>query len=366
MGVSTWGQQYGPGQGAGTVVPVDLATRPPVPDRPALGPSPIFGAEGGPPRKPPTNRLALASLLCGLVGGWGVSVVLAIVALRQIPRRRERGEHLAVIALVLSALWGVVGLCLLAGSYGVHQDLPAGPAPGQVNSMDLRVGDCFDKPAASTSLYVTAVRCAQPHDAEVLLRIDLPDLTYPGVSAFRELSGECADHREDVLDPNLNYPGLDIRYLYPAAQSWNAGQRSMVCFFRADSGRLTGPVGASGRALTADQQRYVDAVTYYNQLMGEIDTDPPPAWTDLRVLAGQMRQVESTELARLTARPWPADVQVLVDALVAQDRVELPYWQQAATATTEDTVDRAVDEAMQHSGNDEATAVRTALHLANG
>jgi Domain of unknown function (DUF4190)/Domain of unknown function (DUF1707) len=59
-----------------------------------------------PVRVPPTNGLAIASLICGLTFGIGAvpAVILGHVAHGQIRRNGERGEGLAIAGLVLGYL----------------------------------------------------------------------------------------------------------------------------------------------------------------------------------------------------------------------------------------------------------------------
>jgi hypothetical protein len=58
-----------------------------------------------PPPNPRRNRLAIAALCVSFLPQVVVSAVIAVVALVQIRRRRERGRALAVTALILSVGW---------------------------------------------------------------------------------------------------------------------------------------------------------------------------------------------------------------------------------------------------------------------
>ena len=60
-----------------------------------------------PVRVPPTNGMAIASLICGLAFGVGAipAVILGHLAHGQIKRNGERGEGLAIAGLVLGYLW---------------------------------------------------------------------------------------------------------------------------------------------------------------------------------------------------------------------------------------------------------------------
>ncbi len=75
----------------------------------------------GPPYRPyqpsKTNALAVASLVCGILWGFGLlalaAIILGAVARRQIAERGESGSGLATAGLVLGTL-GVLGTILLS------------------------------------------------------------------------------------------------------------------------------------------------------------------------------------------------------------------------------------------------------------
>ncbi|RSN54682.1 DUF4190 domain-containing protein [Actinomadura sp. WAC 06369] len=79
----------------------------------------------GPPSAPPTNGMATASMVCGLIGivFCGFTSILAIifghVAQSQIRRTREGGSGMATAGLVMgyivTAIWGLVWLLYFIG-----------------------------------------------------------------------------------------------------------------------------------------------------------------------------------------------------------------------------------------------------------
>jgi Domain of unknown function (DUF4190) len=78
-------------------------------------PAPGYSAYGSPAQK--TNSMAIASLVCSLVGflcwlGSIVGIVLGIVAINQIKQTREDGQGLAVAGIAIGALSLIVGLIL--------------------------------------------------------------------------------------------------------------------------------------------------------------------------------------------------------------------------------------------------------------
>ena len=61
------------------------------------------------PKAGTTNGFAIAGFVLCLLGGSLLGVVFAIVALSQIPRNQQKGQGLAIAALVITAVWIVIG-----------------------------------------------------------------------------------------------------------------------------------------------------------------------------------------------------------------------------------------------------------------
>jgi hypothetical protein len=80
-------------------------------------PAPEYSAYGSPARK--TNSMAIASLVCSLVGflcwlGSIAGIVLGIVAINQIKQSREDGQGLAIAGIAIGALSLIVGVIFFA------------------------------------------------------------------------------------------------------------------------------------------------------------------------------------------------------------------------------------------------------------
>lgn len=89
----------------------------PMPVAVAGAPTAAFAPYGyaGPPGYPvrPTNGLAVASLILGIVGGGVIAVILGHVAKSQIRRTGEAGDGMATAGLILGYFWLVIGLILI-------------------------------------------------------------------------------------------------------------------------------------------------------------------------------------------------------------------------------------------------------------
>ena len=205
-----------------------------------------------------------------------------------------------------------------------------------------------------------------PHFGEVYAVEPLPGTNYPGTSTVQATGHvKCPDDSAKWLTPGLNYPDVTTAFLFPQADSWLHGDRTIKCFYhRIDGAKMTGHVKDLGVPYTADQKRYLDAVAPYDKIVDE--EEDVSTWTEARDIAVRSVPVVQQEIAALQAGPWPAAAQPAIDKLVTAKQQELADRQRAAAATDEDSVYDALDDADSHDGTDEARAVRTALHLPTG
>ncbi len=106
----------------------------------------------------------------------------------------------------------------------------------------LEEGDCFDDPEVSTDIRaVPPVACDQPHDNEVFATFDLVGATYPGGEALEDeaLAG-CTDRFPGQVDARFAEADLVIGVLVPTRDSWEDGDREVVCVVSSPDGLLTG------------------------------------------------------------------------------------------------------------------------------
>ena len=216
-----------------------------------LGP-PVQAYPGGPygPSGPPdasgrTNGFAIASFVLGLVGVVLLSLIFGIIALRQIPRRRQRGRGLAIAGLAVSGGWVVllVSLILLGtattpgkqSGTGPTASPSAGPSGTQTaNVFSLRTGECFQNPPASQTVlgitYVTVVPCTTPHNAQVFVQFAATGGSYPGSAALkRQADLGCHTRITGTVQNSKITDTMTLRYLYPLPTSWADGHRTITC-----------------------------------------------------------------------------------------------------------------------------------------
>jgi hypothetical protein len=211
---------------------------------------------------------AITSLVTGILGFacclWAVGIGFGIAALRTIPRRNQRGRGMAIAGIVLSCLWVVLSVVLVAtGAVGRAKqhgafDLPApsvsasGLLPGRETIYDLKPGDCFDKPddSATSAYEVSSKPCWGPHYGEVYALATLDDSSFPGdQQVLHEADQGCSAKMTDYLGATATLPdAVKIRFFHPTASTWtNPSHHFATCFFTGANGKLSGSVrtGAS-------------------------------------------------------------------------------------------------------------------------
>jgi hypothetical protein len=115
---------------------------------------------------------------------------------------------------------------------------------------DLKAGDCFNLPTATTFQTVETRPCAEAHTGEVFhtAEYDGRELTVPisfALSGFVETS--CGPAFQAYVGKSIDEsPDLTIGYLYPTGDAWSDGDRTITCYIaRADEGTMTGSLKAS-------------------------------------------------------------------------------------------------------------------------
>jgi hypothetical protein len=125
-------------------------------------------------------------------------------------------------ALALGAL-----LLTLSGCAVVSDAL----GPGETIVFDISVGECLNDAAETGDVStVPVVDCDKPHDSEVYAVIVMDDAEYPGDQAVvRRADEECRAEFESFI----GVPAAESRYmfnaLYPTENSWNGGDREILC-----------------------------------------------------------------------------------------------------------------------------------------
>jgi Domain of unknown function (DUF4190)/Septum formation len=194
----------------------------PAPYPPSGYPQPYPPYPYPPPFRPTTSGFAIASLVCGIVGGILLSVIFGIVALGKTKPGGQRGRGMAIGGLVLSAVWAMVIAVAIA--------FVALSPTRMVSAQDIKVGDCFaDLPTGNRIASVNTVSCDRPHVAEVAGVVTIPDGPFPGDSGFSAYGKQCKESLAAYSATALLDPDIDLAVMKPTQDSWQHGDRAMVC-----------------------------------------------------------------------------------------------------------------------------------------
>jgi hypothetical protein len=244
--------------------------QPPYPGQPApqqpgpsqYGQQPQYGGQppyGGPPQQPGqpygmppmapiqgipqqqyqgpkqgTNGLAIASLILGIIGVILFSVILGVIALRQVKERNQNGRGLAVAGLVISGCWVLLfGVGLIVAI--TTDDEPSRDASGQVTTPTnvqpdkLKVGDCVESiDEAKVVRGMKLVPCSGPNGGEVYANYELPAGKWPGLSSVQTQAEQGCVDKWKATKRQMDDKS-DIFYLHPIESSWSLGDRGVTC-----------------------------------------------------------------------------------------------------------------------------------------
>lgn len=209
--------------------------------------------QAAPASRPPIDRLAIATLVTGGLGGaflpvvfGAMSFILGAASLRRIRAGERRGMGFVLTGWALCLAGVAVGI-----GFATYQNVtqparnPDGAvtAAGQVMPLDLLVGDCVKLPSATEGIVRTVVvtDCAQPHNSQVIAILKADFTTYPGDDALTNHAlDECSAEATTFLgteDSRLRV----ITFVAPEAE-WNRGEHSEICLLADMRSDFTGDV----------------------------------------------------------------------------------------------------------------------------
>lgn len=188
-----------------------------------------------------TNGFAITAFVLGLLGfallSALLSVIFGIMALNKIKHRPQRGKGLAIAGLCLSGLWVIGAIALIA--VNVQSASQRSATTGQITKsgnldvLSLRTGDCFQNPSGnqppSELQQLTAVPCTTAHNAQVIAQLPVSGSAYPGATAFKAQAAPGCNAKLAGLDQSKLTESMNLIFLYPEPQAWDAGQRVISC-----------------------------------------------------------------------------------------------------------------------------------------
>ncbi len=99
--------------------------------------------------------------------------------------------------------------------------------------LQLEVGTCFDDPSGSYDEVseVPIVDCDQPHQNEVFANQDLTGSEFPGVEQVKNRADAvCLENFASYVGIAYEDSIYEIGTLYPTPETWDIGDREVICF----------------------------------------------------------------------------------------------------------------------------------------
>lgn len=116
---------------------------------------------------------------------------------------------------------------------------------GATEASQVRSGECLTEiPDSSRVLYVKTVSCDQPHKGEVFAVLPLPDGDFPGDAAVVKYADQCGPALTRHAPDATAESGIELFVLYPTADSWQRGDRTVTCIATSKDPR-TGKIGSA-------------------------------------------------------------------------------------------------------------------------
>lgn len=121
----------------------------------------------------------------------------------------------------------------------------------EADVFSLKVGDCLNQQASEDAEEVSSVPtvpCAEPHDSEAYAATDMADGEYPGDQAVMDQADTfCYDEFATFVGLSYDESELDLASFFPTPESWEEGDREIMCFVSSPDGQVTGTLAAAAR-----------------------------------------------------------------------------------------------------------------------
>ncbi|PSL04187.1 putative regulator of septum formation [Haloactinopolyspora alba] len=114
---------------------------------------------------------------------------------------------------------------------------------------DIKVGDCLgDVDNADEVTDVVLAPCEDEHTHEVYAIAEVPDGQFPGADAFQNrATKQCGARFAEFVGVAWKNSELDYNWLQPTEESWEQGDRQIVCLAYDPAGPVTGTLEGAGR-----------------------------------------------------------------------------------------------------------------------
>ncbi len=143
----------------------------------------------------------------------------------------------------------LAAVLLLAGCASAPESTPTPTDDSRVDAVDLAVGMCIlDGSSSPTVTTVEVIDCGKPHDTEIFASLLLPDGPFPGAeSVAKSATDLCAIQFANFVGVSFPNSALTYEYYAPSPETWNAGDREVLCLIRDPKGPTTGSLEGAAR-----------------------------------------------------------------------------------------------------------------------
>jgi len=154
-------------------------------------------------------------------------------------------------ALVLLAAVSVSALGLAACSGGDPDRDSTGVITASEEGADIfaiQVGDCAGDLTTGELTELDVVPCADPHVSEAFASSDLDEGGYPGTEAIdAQAEEDCTAAFETFIGLPYQESELFATWLTPTEESWEQGDREILCFVYDEDADTTGSLENAAR-----------------------------------------------------------------------------------------------------------------------
>jgi len=159
--------------------------------------------------------------------------------------------------LALTAVISISSIALLGGCSVLESIFPAQATrdsetqeiaeAGQQDVFEVAVGDCFNDDSASEISDIPAVPCSEPHDNEIYHLFDLPGDEFP-TDIDTQAEAGCYEQFAPFIGVEYDV-STDIDYfiIQPTAETWEVGDREVICSVYDINGQTTGTLAGAAR-----------------------------------------------------------------------------------------------------------------------
>ena len=120
---------------------------------------------------------------------------------------------------------------------------------GERDVFDLEVGNCLADFQDATELEtVEASPCSEPHSDEIFAAHSIPDGDFPGMDAVEATARNlCIAEFDEFVGKPYEDSVLGVGFLTPTEQSWNDGDRNVLCTIYDPAEEISGSLRGAKR-----------------------------------------------------------------------------------------------------------------------